>query len=74
MPARSEQQRKAAGAALAAKQGERPTSSLLGPSAAMVKMTEKQLRDYARKPRTTSQAAGLHNPHTKKAKKRKKHK
>lgn len=66
MPAKSESQRKAAGAALAAKRGERPTSSLMGPAKQVAKMTERQLRDYAKKPgnphpkpRTTRQAAGL---------------
>ena len=62
MPAVSASQRRAAAAALSAKRGGRPTSSLLGPSRAMSKMTEKQLRDFARKPRTTSQVAGLHSP------------
>lgn len=59
MPAESEAQRKAAGAALAVRRGQAPKSSLRGASKAMLKMSESQLRDYARKGRTTSQAAGL---------------
>lgn len=59
MPAKSEQQRKAAGAALAVRRGERPTSSLMGASKSMLSMSTKQLRDYARKPRTTREVAGL---------------
>jgi hypothetical protein len=49
MPAKSKKQQKAAGAALAAKRGERSKSSLKGASKQMVKsMTEKQLRDFAK--------------------------
>lgn len=59
MPAESEKQRKAAGVALAARRGQAPKSSLKGASRSMSSMTEKQLRDYASKPRTTSQVAGL---------------
>lgn len=51
MPAKSESQRKAAGAALSAKRGERSPSSLRGASKQMYdSMTQKQLRDYAKKP------------------------
>lgn len=63
MPATSGKQRRAAAAALSAKRGGRPTSSLMGPSAQMHTMTEKQLRDFARKPRTTSQASGMAKKH-----------
>ena len=49
MPARSKAQQKAAGAALSAKRGERPKSSLKGASREMVKsMSEKQLADFAK--------------------------
>ena len=49
MPAKSKKQQKAAGAALAAKRGERSKASLKGASKQMVKsMTEKQLRDFAK--------------------------
>jgi Protein of unknwon function (DUF3008) len=48
MPARSKKQQMAAGAALAAKRGERKKSSLRGPSKQMAKsMSEKELRDMA---------------------------
>jgi hypothetical protein len=48
MPATSKAQQKAAGAALAAKRGERPKSSLKGASKEMVgSMTEKELEDMA---------------------------
>ena len=48
MPATSKAQQKAAGAALAAKRGERPKSSLKGASTEMVdSMTEKELEDMA---------------------------
>jgi hypothetical protein len=48
MPAKSKAQQKAAGAALSAKRGERPKSSLKGASKEMVKsMSEKQLEDFA---------------------------
>lgn len=59
MPAVSGKQRRAAGAALSAKQGGTPTSSLMGPAAQMMSMTEKQLKEYARRPRTTRQASGM---------------
>ncbi len=49
MPARSRVQQKAAGAALAAKRGEAPKSSLKGASREMAEtMTEKELRDLAK--------------------------
>jgi hypothetical protein len=49
MPAKSKKQQMAAGAALSAKRGERPKSSLKGASKQMVKsMTEKQLEDFAK--------------------------
>ena len=52
MPARSKAQQKAAGAALAAKRGERPRSKLKGGSKEMVEsMTEQQLEDLAATPR-----------------------
>ncbi len=48
MPAKSKKQQKAAGAALAAKRGERSKSSLKGASRQMVKsMSEKELRRMA---------------------------
>jgi hypothetical protein len=50
MPAKSEKQRKAAGAALAAKRGEMPKSKLKGSAKEMYEsMTEEQLEDYAKK-------------------------
>jgi Protein of unknwon function (DUF3008) len=49
MPARSKKQQMAAGAALAAKRGKRPKSSLKGASKQMEKsMSEKQLKDFAK--------------------------
>jgi hypothetical protein len=49
MPARSKKQQMAAGAALAAKRGERSKESLKGASRQMVEsMSERQLRDFAR--------------------------
>jgi Protein of unknwon function (DUF3008) len=49
MPAKSKKQQMAAGAALAAKRGERSRSSLKGASKQMAKsMSEKQLRDFAK--------------------------
>jgi hypothetical protein len=49
MPARSKKQQMAAGAALAAKRGERKKSSLKGASRQMAKsMSEKELRDMAK--------------------------
>jgi hypothetical protein len=48
MPAKSKAQQKAAGAALSAKRGERPRSSLKGASREMVKsMSERQLEEFA---------------------------
>jgi hypothetical protein len=47
MPAKSKKQQMAAGAALAAKRGEKSKSSLKGASKSMVKMSEKQLEDFA---------------------------
>ena len=48
MPARSKKQQMAAGAALAAKRGERSKASLRGASREMVKtMSEQQLREFA---------------------------
>lgn len=48
MPARSKVQQQAAGAALAAKRGEIPVSSLKGASKKMEQsMTEKELKDLA---------------------------
>jgi hypothetical protein len=49
MPAKSKKQQMAAGAALSAKRGERPISSLKGASREMVdSMSEKQLEEFAR--------------------------
>ena len=48
MPAKSKAQQKAAGAALSAKRGETPKSSLKGASKQMVEsMSEKQLEEFA---------------------------
>jgi hypothetical protein len=48
MPAKSKKQQMAAGAALAAKRGERKKSSLKGASKSMAKsMSEKQLKEIA---------------------------
>jgi hypothetical protein len=48
MPAKSKKQQMAAGAALAAKRGQRSESSLKGASKQMVEsMSEKQLEDFA---------------------------
>jgi Protein of unknwon function (DUF3008) len=48
MPAKSKKQQMAAGAALAAKRGEKPKSSLKGASKEMAKsMSAKQLEDFA---------------------------
>jgi Protein of unknwon function (DUF3008) len=51
MPAKSKAQQKAAGAALAAKRGERPRSKLKGASKEMVESMEKELEDMASTPR-----------------------
>jgi len=49
MPAKSKKQQMAAGAALAAKRGERSKSSLKGASRQMAKsMSTKQLKDFAK--------------------------
>lgn len=49
MPAKSKKQQMAAGAALAAKRGERSKSSLRGASRHMAKsMSQKQLREFAK--------------------------
>jgi len=49
MPARSKKQQMAAGAALAAKRGERSKSSLRGASKQMAKsMSKKELRKFAK--------------------------
>ena len=66
MPAESEPQRRAAGAALAVKRGEQPASSLKGAARSMLSMTRSQLEDYARtpsKPQTTRAAAHLDKEH-----------
>lgn len=48
MPAKSAAQQKAAGAALSAKRGDTPKSTLKGASRQMVEsMTEKELEDFA---------------------------
>jgi hypothetical protein len=47
MPAKSKKQQMAAGAALAAKRGEKSKSSLKGASKSMAKMSEKQLEEIA---------------------------
>jgi hypothetical protein len=53
MPAKSKQQQKAAGAALAAKRGEMPKSRLKGASKSMAdSMDEQQLRDMAKAKRS----------------------
>jgi hypothetical protein len=53
MPARSKKQQMAAGAALSAKRGERPKSSLKGASRQMVEsMSERQLAEFARTKRS----------------------
>lgn len=52
MPARSKAQQKAAGAALAAKRGQRSKSELKGASRSMVRsMSEAELREMASNPR-----------------------
>jgi hypothetical protein len=49
MPAKSKKQQMAAGAALSAKRGKRPKSSLKGASRQMAdSMSEKQLKDFAK--------------------------
>jgi hypothetical protein len=49
MPAESERQRKATGAALAAKRGKAPKSKLRGASRRMLSMSDDQLSDFASK-------------------------
>lgn len=51
MPAENERRRKAAGIALAAKRGKIPMSKLKGPAKAMAKMSEQDLRDFAKTPK-----------------------
>ena len=61
MPAISEAQRKAAGAALAVSRGQASKSSLKGASLGMLKsMSGSQLADFASKPRTTREVIGRH--------------
>jgi hypothetical protein len=61
MPAKSERQRKAAGAALAAKR-KGSTQGLGGPAKGMASMSEDQLEDFARKPggKSSGGAPGRH--------------
>ena len=47
MPAKSKAQQKAAGAALSAKRGDTPKSSLKGASKSMMSMSEKELHKMA---------------------------
>lgn len=49
MPAKSKEQRRAAGMALAAKRGEIPKGKLKGAAKSMAKMDEKSLRHFAKK-------------------------
>lgn len=49
MSAKSGRQRRAAGAALAAKKGKMPVSRLKGPAKQMFKMSKQDLRDFAKK-------------------------
>lgn len=51
MPSKSGRQQRAAAIALAAKRGKIPISKLKGPAKAMVKMSEADLRDFAKKPK-----------------------
>jgi hypothetical protein len=51
MPAKSKAQQKAAGAALSAKRGEEPKSSLKGASRSMMSMSESELEKMASTPR-----------------------
>ena len=61
MPAKSSQQQKAAGAALAVSRGQAPKSSLKGASRGMLKsMTPAELADFASSPRTTKEVIGKH--------------
>lgn len=47
MPAKSQAQQKAAGAALSAKRGQTPKASLKRASKSMMSMSEKQLEEFA---------------------------
>lgn len=51
MPAKSGRQRRAAGMALAARRGKIPMSKLKGAAKSMAKMSEQDLRDFAKKPK-----------------------
>ena len=51
MPAKSKAQQKAAGAAVAAKRGDEPKSSLKGASKSMMSMSETELEKMASTPR-----------------------
>lgn len=52
MPAKSEKQRRAAGAALASHVGSMPKKNLRGAAAQMARtMSTKELKDFARKPK-----------------------
>jgi hypothetical protein len=59
MPAKSGKQRRAAGAALAAKR-RGSTAGLGGAAKSMASMSEDQLEDFARKPGKSSGGKGLH--------------
>jgi uncharacterized protein DUF3008 len=75
MPAKSKKQQMAAGAALSAKRGESPKSSLKGASKQMVEsMSEKQLEEFAATKRkklptkkTAAKSSGAKKPAGKKA-------
>jgi Protein of unknwon function (DUF3008) len=75
MPAKSRNQQMAAGAALAAKRGERSRSSLKGASRQMARsMSEEQLEDFAkteRKNLPTKKRSRDSNPSSKSARDRK---
>ena len=60
MPAKSDRQKKAAGAALAAKRGETPKAGLQGPAKQMLSMSEKQLTEFAAKPKSHKSDYGKH--------------
>lgn len=51
MPSKSNAQRRTTGWALAAKRGKIPRSKLKGPAKEMIKMSEKDLEDFAKKPK-----------------------
>lgn len=62
MPAKSEDQRRAAGAALAAKRGETNPDDLYGASKQMYEsMTEEELEDFAKKESADKGILGLLN-------------